>query len=151
MRSESDNECLQIDYIVSNGWTPCLEFSDADQAYVKSTNVERFNNMSPGYYDNRYTPAMLFACDVAFLSFARQWAARTLWRLCSIASIVIKPAILNIRLLLFNPKVNKHCLHICIERYNKILSCLLQLMRNLALLLQKFLELVLLVYPTELA
>uniref|UniRef100_A0A0D6R8I3 Ribulose bisphosphate carboxylase small subunit, chloroplastic n=1 Tax=Araucaria cunninghamii TaxID=56994 RepID=A0A0D6R8I3_ARACU len=50
----TDQIARQIDYIVSNGWTPCLEFSDADGAYVKSTNVVRFNNMSPGYYDNRY-------------------------------------------------------------------------------------------------
>ena len=25
----------QVDYITRNGWTPCLEFSEADQAYVK--------------------------------------------------------------------------------------------------------------------
>ena len=57
--------CMQIDYIVSNGWTPCLEFSDADQAYVKSTNTIRFNNMSPGYYDNRYS--LLSSPDICAL------------------------------------------------------------------------------------
>ena len=24
----------QVDYITRNGWTPCLEFAEADQAYV---------------------------------------------------------------------------------------------------------------------
>ncbi len=25
----------QVDYITRNGWTPCLEFSEAENAYVK--------------------------------------------------------------------------------------------------------------------
>ena len=46
---------VQIDYIVGNGWTPCLEFSDAESAYVKNVNNVRFGPVSAGYYDNRYS------------------------------------------------------------------------------------------------
>lgn len=45
---------MQVDYIVRNGFTPCLEFSDADQAYTANTNTVRFGPVSAGYYDNRY-------------------------------------------------------------------------------------------------
>ncbi len=31
-----------MDYIVGNGWIPCLEFADASQAYVASDNCIRF-------------------------------------------------------------------------------------------------------------
>ncbi len=45
----------QINYFVANGWTPCLEFSDEDQAYVGAQNMGRFGgSATPGYYDNRY-------------------------------------------------------------------------------------------------
>ena len=44
---------LQIDYIVNNGWTPCLEFADEEDAYVKNVNNVRFGAVSAGYYDNR--------------------------------------------------------------------------------------------------
>jgi ribulose-bisphosphate carboxylase small chain len=48
-----DQVARQIDYIVGNGWIPCLEFASADKAYVSSTNCNRVK-ISPGYYDNRY-------------------------------------------------------------------------------------------------
>ncbi|EFN59821.1 hypothetical protein CHLNCDRAFT_59545 [Chlorella variabilis] len=45
----------QVDYIVRNGWTPCLEFADADHAYVDDTSTIRLRgNAVPLYYDNRY-------------------------------------------------------------------------------------------------
>lgn len=36
----------QVDYIVNNGWTPCLEFADAGTAYIANTNIVRFQNGS---------------------------------------------------------------------------------------------------------
>ena len=45
----------QVDYIVRNGWTPCLEFSQPDQAYIASNNTVRFGGSATVlYYDNRY-------------------------------------------------------------------------------------------------
>nr|O22645.1 RecName: Full=Ribulose bisphosphate carboxylase small subunit, chloroplastic 5; Short=RuBisCO small subunit 5; Flags: Precursor [Fritillaria agrestis]AAB86854.1 ribulose 1,5 bisphosphate carboxylase small subunit type V [Fritillaria agrestis] len=37
----------QIEYLIRNGWVPCLEFS-------LEGFVSRDNNKSPGYYDGRY-------------------------------------------------------------------------------------------------
>jgi len=51
----SDEEVAkQVDYIVNNGFVPCLEFAEQDQAYVASGNAIRLGNGEPGYYDNRY-------------------------------------------------------------------------------------------------
>ncbi|KAG2493137.1 hypothetical protein HYH03_008561 [Edaphochlamys debaryana] len=45
----------QVDYIVANGWIPCLEFASADQAYVSNESTIRFGNAAAVlYYDNRY-------------------------------------------------------------------------------------------------
>jgi ribulose-bisphosphate carboxylase small chain len=44
----------QVDYIVSNGFIPSLEFATADQAYTSSHNLIRNTNAACGYYDNRY-------------------------------------------------------------------------------------------------
>jgi ribulose-bisphosphate carboxylase small chain len=44
----------QVDYIVGNGWTPCLEFAAGNQAYVGSESCVRFGAVSALYYDNRY-------------------------------------------------------------------------------------------------
>jgi ribulose-bisphosphate carboxylase small chain len=49
-----DQIARQVDYIVNNGWTPCLEFSEPDLAYTANTNVVRFQGVSACYYDNRY-------------------------------------------------------------------------------------------------
>jgi ribulose-bisphosphate carboxylase small chain len=44
-----------VDFIVSNGYTPCLEFAPAAQAYVNSESTNRFaNGASVNYFDNRY-------------------------------------------------------------------------------------------------
>jgi ribulose bisphosphate carboxylase small subunit len=41
----SDGEIArQIDYIIANGWTPCLEFADADNAYIADKAQMRFGN-----------------------------------------------------------------------------------------------------------
>ena len=37
----------EVDYLLANGWVPCLEFS-------LEGFVSRENNKSPGYYDGRY-------------------------------------------------------------------------------------------------
>ena len=44
----------QVDYIIRQGWIPCLEFADADHAYVKNDSTIRFGGSAPcNYYDNR--------------------------------------------------------------------------------------------------
>jgi len=51
----SDDEiALQVEYITRNGWTPALEFSPADIAYVSSESTIRMGPVSCNYYDNRY-------------------------------------------------------------------------------------------------
>ena len=49
-----DQIARQVDYIVNNGWTPCLEFSEADIAYISSVNTSRMGAVSSNYFDNRY-------------------------------------------------------------------------------------------------
>jgi len=44
----------QVDYIVNNSWTPCLEFADASMAYTSDVYTVRMGAVSSGYYDNRY-------------------------------------------------------------------------------------------------
>ena len=36
-----DQIARQVDYIVNNGWTPCLEFSEPELAYVSSASCNR--------------------------------------------------------------------------------------------------------------
>lgn len=36
-----DQIARQVDYIVNNNWTPCLEFSEQDLAYVQSGSCNR--------------------------------------------------------------------------------------------------------------
>lgn len=59
----------QVDYIVANNWTPALEFTDAEDAYVASTNTVRFHDNGPcNYYDNRYWTMWrlpMFGCNDA--------------------------------------------------------------------------------------
>jgi ribulose-bisphosphate carboxylase small chain len=49
-----DQIARQVDYIVNNSWTPCLEFSEPELAYVQSTSTSRMGNVSSNYFDNRY-------------------------------------------------------------------------------------------------
>ncbi|KAK9845494.1 hypothetical protein WJX81_007946 [Elliptochloris bilobata] len=44
----------QVDYITRNGWTPCLEFSEAENAYVKDVFTTRLCGVASNYADNRY-------------------------------------------------------------------------------------------------
>jgi ribulose-bisphosphate carboxylase small chain len=44
----------QVDYMLRNGWIPCLEFAPQDMAYVDSRNTVRFGPVASGYQDNRY-------------------------------------------------------------------------------------------------
>eukprot|EP00798_Chlamydomonas_sp_ICE-L_P020562 gene20562-27354_t len=44
----------QVDYLVNNGYIPCLEFADEKQAYVSSESCIRFGSQAANYYDNRY-------------------------------------------------------------------------------------------------
>ena len=50
----ADEISKQVDYMVRNAWTPCLEFSEPENAYIASTNTIRFGAVSAGYQDNRY-------------------------------------------------------------------------------------------------
>merc|ERR1719439_207885 len=43
----NDDIRKQIDYMITNKWTPCLEMSDDGDIYLNT-------RMGPGYYDNRY-------------------------------------------------------------------------------------------------
>ncbi|CAD7696915.1 unnamed protein product [Ostreobium quekettii] len=49
-----DQISKQVDYILRNGWIPCLEFAPQDAAYVGSANCIRFGPVASGYQDNRY-------------------------------------------------------------------------------------------------
>jgi ribulose-bisphosphate carboxylase small chain len=50
----SDQIAKQVNYIISNGWTPCLEFADPANSFTSNANTVRFGAVSAGYYDNRY-------------------------------------------------------------------------------------------------
>merc|ERR1712159_934494 len=43
----NDDIRKQIEFMIRNNWTPCLEFSDDGDIYLNT-------RMGPGYYDNRY-------------------------------------------------------------------------------------------------
>merc|ERR1719281_630961 len=43
----NDDIRKQIQYMIRNCWTPCLEFSDDGDIYLHT-------RLGPGYYDNRY-------------------------------------------------------------------------------------------------
>nr|P16134.1 RecName: Full=Ribulose bisphosphate carboxylase small subunit, chloroplastic 1; Short=RuBisCO small subunit 1; Flags: Precursor [Acetabularia acetabulum]CAA36108.1 ribulose bisphosphate carboxylase, small subunit precursor [Acetabularia acetabulum] len=44
----------QVDYILTNSWTPCLEFAASDQAYAGNENCIRMGPVASTYQDNRY-------------------------------------------------------------------------------------------------
>jgi ribulose-bisphosphate carboxylase small chain len=50
----NDQIAKQVDYIVNNGWTPCLEFAEANLAYAGNETTIRFGAVASGYQDNRY-------------------------------------------------------------------------------------------------
>eukprot|EP00951_Prasinocladus_malaysianus_P048717 scaffold661548_cov61-Prasinocladus_malaysianus.AAC.1 len=44
----------QVDYIIQNGWTPCLEISPAETSSTKDVFAARIKCSASTYYDNRY-------------------------------------------------------------------------------------------------
>lgn len=51
----SDNEIAkQVDYIVANGWTPCLEVAPEDTSSTADVFASRITCTTATYYDNRY-------------------------------------------------------------------------------------------------
>lgn len=50
----SDQIAKQVDYMVNNGWTPCLEFANPKFAYIESIYNNRLGSVSSNYIDNRY-------------------------------------------------------------------------------------------------
>ena len=44
----------QVEYITRNGWTPCLEFAEPNQAYIQSNSTNRMSgSVTSNYFDNR--------------------------------------------------------------------------------------------------
>jgi ribulose-bisphosphate carboxylase small chain len=64
-----DDIAKQVDYVIRQGWIPCLEFSNAEGAYVKNINNVRFQGgANCCYYDNRYWAMWklpMFGCNDA--------------------------------------------------------------------------------------
>ena len=52
----SDSEIAkQCQYLLNNGWTPCIEFEDADHAYADGHGWSNLDSsINSLYYDNRY-------------------------------------------------------------------------------------------------
>jgi ribulose-bisphosphate carboxylase small chain len=44
----------QCQYLLNNGWTPCIEFEDAEHAYADSHGPHLDSSINALYYDNRY-------------------------------------------------------------------------------------------------
>lgn len=52
---DDDAIAKQVEYIIRSGWTPCLEFSEAEFAYVSSTHTNHIHGTNYcNYFDNRY-------------------------------------------------------------------------------------------------
>jgi len=48
-----DQVSKQVDYIVNNGWTPCVEFEAAETSYATPSTILD-SSVGSGFYDNRY-------------------------------------------------------------------------------------------------
>jgi hypothetical protein len=67
-----DDIAKQVDYIIRQGWIPCLEFSNEEHAYVKNVNNVRFvGSASCGYYDNRFVLGPACFCRLIFFAWSR--------------------------------------------------------------------------------
>ena len=45
----------QVQYLLNNGWTPCIEFEDSEHAYADGHGWSGLDSsINSGYYDNRY-------------------------------------------------------------------------------------------------
>merc|ERR1719377_115304 len=55
-RPLSDAEMAkQVQYLLNNGWTPCIEFEDGEHAYADGHGWSGLDSsINAGYYDNRY-------------------------------------------------------------------------------------------------
>lgn len=66
---DDDAIAKQVEYIIKNGWTPCLEFAEAADAYVKATNTNHIRGtVYANYIDNRYWTMYklpMFGCNDA--------------------------------------------------------------------------------------
>jgi hypothetical protein len=52
---DDDAIAKQVEYIIKNNWTPCLEFSEPEFAYVKAVNTNHIRGTAfCNYMDNRY-------------------------------------------------------------------------------------------------
>lgn len=59
--------CSLLDFRLGSQ-VPCLEFADADHAYVSNASTVRFGNVSANYQDNRYWTMFklpMFGCNDA--------------------------------------------------------------------------------------
>lgn len=68
-----DQIARQVDYIVNNGWTPCLEFSEPELAYVQSTSTDRMGAVS--------SVSKSFSAQAIFSSMALAEAFCSTWQL----------------------------------------------------------------------
>ena len=51
---DDDAIAKQVEYIIRNGWTPCLEFAESSDAYVKAVNTNHIRGTNfANYIDNR--------------------------------------------------------------------------------------------------
>lgn len=64
-----DQIARQVDYIVNNGWTPCLEFSEAEHAYVSSATTVRMGPVTSvsiqSFLDRNSSPIQRRSCPIA--------------------------------------------------------------------------------------
>ena len=50
----ADDIAKQVDYIIKNNWTPCLEFSEPEFAYVQAVHTNHIRGTQfANYQDNR--------------------------------------------------------------------------------------------------
>ena len=50
----ADEIARQVDYVIQNNWTPCLEFSEPEFAYVQALNTNHIRGtVYANYMDNR--------------------------------------------------------------------------------------------------
>merc|ERR1712007_236139 len=69
---QNDDIRKQIEFMIRNRWTPCLEISGDGDIYLNTA-------MGPNYYDNRYWSLYklpMFGCPIQTMLFARSKLAR---------------------------------------------------------------------------
>lgn len=82
-----DAVAKQVDYVIRQGWIPCLEFSNAESAYVKNVNNVRFvGSASCGYYDNRCASSLCFPLSRTTFKPPTCFWLRLAYPVCALAS-----------------------------------------------------------------